>query len=230
MSDSRILNTLNKSNPVASSNSGSTTSSTNQSQNFSSLMQKNTNTQESKMMSPFDLAQNGAKMNPVVPSQNTVLAQIQLAQNTMARIQEQASYPNLKLKSSQKNIIKSKLSSASTSFKSAHTKFDKSLLEQDGDSSRNPSKGLSLTSTEDSSAQEKGPMSSLFDYVTAGLNEMDAVKQLVSDIGNKRGNLNPGDFLLIQIKLAKAQQELEFTSGLLSKVVEDFKMIMNIQL
>lgn len=231
MSESRIPNSLSKSSSVASSSSTAATATGNPSQSFSSLMQKNNGPQDSKMISPIDLAQNGGRINHGVANQNTVLAQIQLAQNTMSTIQQQMSDPNLKLKSSQKYLIKNKLSSANTSLQSAHAKLDKALLEQDGDAAGRPSNGLTSTNPhEDTSDSPKGPVSTFFSYVTSGLNEMDAVKNLVADITKKGANLNPGDFLLIQIKLAKAQQELEFTSGLLSKVVEDFKMIMNIQL
>jgi len=42
--------------------------------------------------------------------------------------------------------------------------------------------------------------------------------------------MNPGDILLIQVKLAKAKQELEYSSVLLSTAVRDIKTLFNIQL
>jgi hypothetical protein len=42
--------------------------------------------------------------------------------------------------------------------------------------------------------------------------------------------MSPGDFLLVQLKLNKAQQLLEFSSVLLSNAVSDIKQFMQIQI
>jgi hypothetical protein len=59
---------------------------------------------------------------------------------------------------------------------------------------------------------------------------MEAAKNQVSALKNSGTDLKPSDFLLIQLEMNKAQQELDFTSVLLSKVVEGTKMLMNVQI
>ncbi len=186
-------------------------------QSFSSFMQQpeagSTASQLSKthMPSPFDLAQ-GTRPMAGTPNIDTLLGQIQLGQNTMSNIQNQLSYPNLKLKASQRYVIKNKLSDAGTNLRAASARMG--MPAQEGTS---PVKG-------------SGPLVQFLQYVTDGMNQMESAKQQLNNLKNKGQNLTPGDFLLIQIKLNKAQQELDFTSVMLSKAVEDFKMLMNVQL
>ena len=165
-----------------------------------------------QMISPFDLAHTGQQGPAGGPTVDSLLAQIQLSQNTMGDIQNQLSYPDLKLKSSYKYIVKNKLSDATDNLRAANAKLGGNV----------PEEGLQTQGT--------GPLSRFLGYVTDGMNQMTAARQQLSDMKSKGKNLTPGDFLLIQIKLNKAQQELDFTSVLLSKAVDDFKTLMNIQL
>jgi hypothetical protein len=190
------------------------------SQSFSSLMQKPesglaSQAGKAQMVSPFDLAQ-GPRQNIGAPNLDTLLAQVQLAQSTMSDLQNQFSYPNLKLKSSQRYVMKNKLADANANIRAATAKMGVPLPNEE-DAGSLPSKGT-------------GPLAQFLNYVTDGMNQMESAKQQLNDLKNKGKNLTPADFLLIQIKLNKAQQELDFTSVLLSKAVEDFKMLMNIQL
>jgi hypothetical protein len=58
---------------------------------------------------------------------------------------------------------------------------------------------------------------------------MSAQNQLMN-LKGKGADLKPADFLSIQLKLAHAQQEIEYASIMLSKAVEDIKTMFNIQL
>ena len=53
---------------------------------------------------------------------------------------------------------------------------------------------------------------------------------MIQNMKLKGGSLSPAALLTIQVKLAKAQQELEYSSVLLSKAVDDIKTMFNIQL
>ncbi|NDD58765.1 MAG: hypothetical protein EBZ47_05890 [Chlamydiae bacterium] len=184
-------------------------------QSFSTYMQNapvaEMGTTKSQMISPFDLAQ-GPKSGITSPNLGTIMNQVSLAQNTMSGLQTQLVTPDLRLTESQKKIVKSKLTDANTSLKNANAKLGAPEVE------------LSQKPT------SSGPLAKFLDYVADGMNQLDSAKNQISDLKNKGSNLTPADFLMIQIKMNKAQQELDFTSVLLSKAVEDFKMMMNIQL
>lgn len=192
------------------------------SQSFSSFMGPESGSMagqagKAQMVSPFDLAQ-GQRPNLGSPNLDTLLAQVQLAQSTMSDLHSQLSYPNLKLKASQRYVIKNKLSDVNTNIRAANAKMGLPVSQdQEDDAAGTPSKGV-------------GPLAQFLNYISDGMNQMESAKQQLSELRSKGKNLTPGDFLLIQIKLNKAQQELDFTSVLLSKAVEDFKMLMNIQL
>nr|NGX26748.1 hypothetical protein [Chlamydiota bacterium] len=75
-----------------------------------------------------------------------------------------------------------------------------------------------------------GPLQKFLGLVTDGQNQLEAAKQKLTDLSAKGEDLRPAEMLMIQIKLNKAQQELEYSSLLLGKAVDDLKMMMNIQL
>lgn len=202
---------LSNSIPKSESEDGATKS-------FSSLMQPDPALQQTEqmMVSPLQLAQL-ATAGPQNPA--TFLNQLQLAQNSMLNIQEHLAQPNLKLNASQKAQIKTKLISANENLQSAHIKMGGELEQQPG------------PDDDAGGAPSKGPISQYLGYLTDGLHQIESSKQFVKQISSMEGaKLSPGDFLLIQLKLAKAQQQLEFTGLLLSKTVDGFKQIMSVQL
>lgn len=183
---------------------------------FSSLMQNVSPEQgaDKSMVSPLQLPQM-ATAGPSNPA--NFLAQIQLAQNNMVSVQGQLAHPNLKLNAAQRNIIKTKLISANTNLESAHLKLGGSLDEKNDDAGDAPSKG------------SPGPIAQFLGFLSDGLNQLESTKHHIKNV-SADGVLSPGDFLLIQLKLAKAQQEIEFTGVLLSKTIDGFKQLMSVQL
>ncbi len=73
------------------------------------------------------------------------------------------------------------------------------------------------------------PVERFLGYVSDGQNQLLAAKAQLQELG-QTGTANPADLMLVQIKLSQAQQELEYSSILLSKVVDIFKQMLNIQL
>jgi hypothetical protein len=57
-----------------------------------------------------------------------------------------------------------------------------------------------------------------------------AAQQQLTSLKAKGENPKPGDFLILQLKLATAQQEIEYSSLMLGKAVQDITTMMNIQL
>ncbi len=200
------------------------------SQSFSSFMQKSASPMDETQnkISPFDLAQGEIKMASATPNPQTLLSQLQLTQNTMANIHGHMGYPNLKMKTSQKYLVKNKLASASSHLSAISQKIGNPLEGQNDDAAGAPSKGKE--SLDKPSSNTTGPIAQFLSYVTDGMNQIESIKSNIGALGAKGANLSAGDFLFMQIKLAKAQQELEFTSAILAKSVEDIKTIMNIQI
>ena len=185
-------------------------------QSFSSFMKEGAGSPmassgKTSMISPFDLM-HGQPPLAQAPTMETLLAQINSAQSTMGDINSQLNTPNLKLKSSTKYVMKNKLADANASLRTANAKMGAEVPEQ-----TDPS-------------QFGGPLGKFFSYLSDGQAQLESAKTQLQNLKSKGDNISPGDFLLIQVKLNKAQQELEFTSVLLSNAVSDIKQMMQVQL
>jgi hypothetical protein len=66
--------------------------------------------------------------------------------------------------------------------------------------------------------------------INDGSSQIAGAKQKLADFAHSNGTLNPAELLLVQVKINQAQQQIEFSSMLLSKAVDDFKQLMNIQI
>ena len=194
----------------------------NQENSFASLMQ-NKGMQPAQAspkieaVSPFDLAGLGAK--PIAaPNTSSLMNQTRSVQSTLETIHGQLSTPNLKLKSSQKYLVQNKLTDVNNHLKSANAKMGISPGASQED----------LVSSKPTGAT--GPIAQYLGYVTDGMNQLDAAKQQLSSISQSGKNLAPADFMLLQLKFNKAQQELDFTSAILGKSIEGLKTIMGVQI
>lgn len=161
-------------------------------------------------VSPFDLAH--GKVPSAGPNFNTIQEQAKAAHATLGDISNQLNTPKLKLKQSTKYLLKNKLSSAKSHIKSANEKLGAPKIE------------------EEELPKGAGPLQKFLGLVTDGQNQLEATQQQLAQLAAKGDQMRPADMLLIQIKLSKAQQELEYSSLLLGKAVDDLKMMMNIQL
>jgi hypothetical protein len=161
-------------------------------------------------VSPFELAQ--GQVLAAGPTFNTIQAQAKAAQSSLGDVATQLNTPNLKLRQSSKYILKNKLASANGLIRSASAKLG--APEQ----------------AQSESPAGAGPLQRFLSLVTDGQNQLQAAQDQLAMLQEKGTELTPGDMLLVQIKLNKAQQEIEYSSLLLSKAVDDMKMMMNIQL
>lgn len=162
------------------------------------------------MVSPFDLA-HGQVPVATGPTLDTLMAQVSTAHGTLGDISNQLSYPNLKLKPSAKYVLKNKLTDANENILTANAR-------------------LGTPAAETPPVTITGPIGKFLGYVTSGMTQLEGAKQQIQALKDKGENMSPGDLLLVQIKMNKAQQLLDFSSVLLSKAVEDFKMLMQVQL
>lgn len=191
-----------------------------QTQNFAQIMQAKEAeaakaSARTPTISPFDLAQVGAK--PIAsPNMQTLMDQTNLAHKTFSTIQDQLSTQNLKLKPSQRYLVKNKLSDVNTHLRAANAKMGIPPLEP---------------SEEPSPSKASGPIAQYLSYVTDGMNQLSAAKKQLGEISSRGPNaLSPAEFMLLQLKFNKAQQELDFTTTLLAKSLEGLKTVMNVQI
>lgn len=118
---------------------------------------------------------------------------------------------NLKLKQSQRTVLRSKLGNATNYLQAANAKM-----------------GAEIPTP--STSTGGGILGKFLDYVADGQSNLSAAQQQLMSLKSKGQSLQPADFLAIQLKLAHAQQEIEYASIMLSKAVDDMKTMMNIQL
>lgn len=174
--------------------------------------QANPLTQQAASLSPFDLA-HGQTVLPAAPTIPMLLAQATQTQAALGDVANQLSTPNLKLKQAHKYLLRNKLQDANTNLRVVNEKL-----------------GTPIPAAKEEAATATGPIAKFLGFVSDGQLQLQSAVGQLNALKEKKETLTPGDFLLIQVKLNKAQQEIEYSSVLLSKVVDDIKQLMNIQL
>ncbi|MBP9842139.1 MAG: hypothetical protein KBC64_06935 [Simkaniaceae bacterium] len=185
------------------------------SRSFKSVMNEQNEQQvqgsKSNQPSPFDLPQDGKFQLPA-PTQESVVHQMNSTSSMLGDIQNQLNTKNLQLKPSQKYLLRNKLTESNSLIRSAATKVgvDPGPLPQ----------GVS----------QQSPIAKFLALVTDGQNQLQSATNSIKHLQTQGGHINSGELLMVQVKLAKAQQELEYSSVLLSKAVDDLKTLFNIQI
>lgn len=162
-------------------------------------------------VSPFDLAH--GKVPAPGPTLDTIQAQAKMAHSSMGDIANQLNTPKLKLKQSTKYLLKNKLTAAKGNILSASNKL-----------------GVPTVQDEEKEPSGAGALASFLGLLTGGQKQLEATQAEITKYAASGKSFNPADMLLIQTKLNKAQQQLEFSSMLLGKSVDALKQMMNIQL
>jgi hypothetical protein len=194
--------------------SGEPKASPSPSQSFKELMNTppgGTTSPAASQASPLDLiSQAGTPGSPA--SLQTILTQVQHAQATMGDINMKLNTPNLKLRQSQRQMLKTKFVSANAQLRSVNNKLGNPPVE------------------ETPFPRNTDPLTRFLAYLTDGQQQLETLKSSLHEISRKGDTMNPADILLLQLKLNKAQQELEYSSLLLSKAVDDMKTLFSVQI
>ncbi len=186
------------------------------SQSFESFMDKEAQkagtmaAPKAAAMSPFDLVRTQPQL-ATTANFDTLTSQVKSAQALLGDINTQLSTPNLKLKQSQRYLLRNKLTDANAHLRSANIKM-----------------GIEPPATPPSS--NGGVLGKFLDYVDEGQNNLLLAHKQLSAMKAQGTSINPSDFLQIQVKLAHAQQEIEYASIMLAKAIEDIKMLFNVQI
>jgi hypothetical protein len=161
-------------------------------------------------VTPFDLAQS---QTPLMqgPTFDSLLSQTKSVQGVLGDINTQLQTKNLKFTSSQRYSLRKKLTDANSHLETANKKMGAEVAPPP-----TPSGG--------------GIIGKFLDYVSQGQTNLAAAQKQLISLKDQGTNLKPADFLAIQLKLAHAQQEIEYASIMLSQAVKDIQTLFNIQL
>lgn len=166
---------------------------------------------QAKGISPFELASQ-KPMQTQAPTMQSIDSQMKSTSGVLGDVQSQLNTKNLKLKQSQKYLLRNKLSEANSHIRTAASKAGVDVGEPPSMTAR------------------QNPIKKYLAYVTDGQQQLQAAQEKLKALSTGGHHLSAGQMLLIQVKMNKAQQSLEYSSILLSKAVDDIKMLFNIQI
>jgi len=162
-------------------------------------------------MTPEQLMQQSTKVT-ANPTADSVTAQMKTSSGTLGDLQSKLNTPNLKLKPHQKHLLRNKLSNANSLISTATEKTG------------------AKTTPLPAGVSRQNPIARFLSYVTNSQQKLAESQQQIQNIAKSGKTMSPGAYLLVQVKLNKAQQELEYSSVVLSKAVDDIKTLFNVQI
>jgi len=167
-------------------------------------------TMGTEKLSPMQLAQS-FKL-PSAPTPETILRQIGDATNISREAREKLQTPNLQFKDSYSRLLNTKLQESKENIKKASKNANVNLLK------------------ETTIPENADPATKFISFLSDGENQLFEVKKHLEELQASHKQLKPAELMLIQVNIAQAQQCIEFSSVLISKVVDALKQMMNIQL
>jgi hypothetical protein len=144
------------------------------------------------------------------PTYDSITEQIGDTKDLLADMQQKLQTPGLKFKRSEQSLLNTKLAEANNYIRTSAKKLG-----------YNPPKLDLPTKTP--------PINKFISYITDGQRQLDEVQNQLATLSAK-GQLQPQQMLLIQVKLSQAQQEIEYSSVLLAKTIDFLKQTINIQI
>ena len=169
-------------------------------------------TPKSSALSPFELTQNQSMLSPGA-NLDTLLTQVKSANTLLGDMSTQLNTKNLKLKPSQRHVLRTKLADAVDHLQGMNTKM-----------------GIDLPESAKTPPNKGGIIGKFLNFINEGQMQLASAQQHILSLKNNKEELNPGTFLSVQLKLAHAQQSIEYASLMLAKVVDDMKMLFNVQI
>jgi len=190
-------------------------------QSFKSYMKEGEVTPQQKTSthpSPIDLVSQGGTKTLANPTPDSILQQINSTSSALGDVQQQlhkrkGKNRSTRLTPSQKHLLHNKLTNANEML---HNVTDKL-----GIPTSLPSVPLS----------RHNPLNKFLSLMEDGETQLNLAKSRLQTLStNDETPLHPLELISIQMTLTKAQQELEYSSVLLSNFVSGIKTIQNIQL
>jgi hypothetical protein len=143
---------------------------------------------------------------------DSVQQQMKATSSQLGDINQKLNTPNLKLKPSEKFLVRSKLEDAHTNIREAAQKV-----------------GVEPTSDIDTKGLQN-PIAKFMALIGDGQEQLESAQNMLSKMSSSGQLVNPGDLLLAQVKINRAQQQLDFSSIVLSKAIEGIKTLFNVQI
>jgi hypothetical protein len=142
----------------------------------------------------------------------SVRAQMNTASGSLGDIKQHLDNKDLNLKSSDKYLVRKKLTSAHDHLKTAAEKV-----------------GVNTGDFDAKLNKSKSPIARFLMMVTDGQNQMAQAAASVKNLSANGQSISPAELLLVQVKLSKAQQELNYTSTILGNATSMIKTLFNTQ-
>lgn len=160
-------------------------------------------------ITPLDLAKTTTSPSPSIYS---LIDQTNTAQTTYNKVKQDLQTPNLSLKRSHEQLLNSKFSEANDQLSSVAKTLNANQVEPQ------------------ELPTNAGPVTKFLSYISDGQNQLLEVKRNLESLRDSGESLQPGQLMLIQVKLAQAQQSIEYSSVLLSKLTDILKQLIQIQI
>lgn len=179
---------------------------------FSSYMEpgKAAPSSPASTISPMELSRSSVPIQGM-PTAESVGAQMKTAASSLGDLKQSLSTPDLKLKPSQKYLLRNKLTEANEQIRGVAAKAGVDVGPPVNTLSRN------------------NPLAKFVSLITDGERQLGEAQVQLAERA-KKGTIDPTELLIMQVKVNKAQQEIDYSTILLSKAVEDIKMLFNVQI
>lgn len=190
-----------------------------------------------KMVNDIPQAKTGGKPSPMNVAQSAqpsmqsgqVSAEnlehnMQQVLGQMKGLQNGLQTPNLKLNARTRRLLDAKLKRTKDNIKFIHSKVNVG----DEDDQGSQSQQYVIHGSDD---EHKSPVGKFLSYLTDGQAQLQNAMHSVSHLKSKKDpGLQVQDIFSMQIKLYRAQTEIEFSTAVLQKAIDDLKTLMNVQL
>lgn len=175
---------------------------------------------------PMTVAQNAQpSMQTGQVSAENLVTNMQQLLDQMQGLKSGLQTPNLKLNARTRRLLEAKLGRTSDNIKFVHSKVN--VGDEDAEQ-RSKAQFVVPKAGDDENSQAIGRFLS---YLTDGQSQLESAMQSVSNLKNKK---DPGlmleNIFSMQVKMYRAQVEIEFSTAVLQKAVDDLKTLMNVQL
>lgn len=151
------------------------------------------------------------QMEASLPTLNSLHSQMGTTSVGLGNLFQQLSNPNLKLRADQMRNLSKNIEGLHENIQSAAAQL--------GVPKGNPS-----------TLSEENPFVRFLSLVAEGQSQLQGATQAIQHLSEGGKTLNPAQFLLVQVKLNRAQQQIEFSSVLLSKAVDAMKNLFSVQI
>jgi len=159
---------------------------------------------------PMELA-NTSNIQRGTPTFDSLMGQARSTQDGLGTVSNQLNYPNLKLNRPQTHLLKRHL--------------------QDANEHINKVAGqLGVNTPPPATGSGSNTIARFLTWVGQGQDTMQTVQTQLQQMSKNPDSINPADMILAQSKMNQASNEIQYSTMLLSKVIDSLKQILQTQL